>query len=101
MNAFREFTYLRKGLRRLVAVSQLSCGALDDARLNLLSEIQNSAKHDMVADEMELGATYYLLDSTTKAYRPFECTRKYSPDEKEWLAYPRSRFLLSEEGHLA
>lgn len=41
-NAFMEFTPLRVALRRLIVVSQMACEVLDNARLNVLSEIQRT-----------------------------------------------------------
>lgn len=41
-DAFMEFTPLREGLRRLMVVSQMACDSLDNARLNILSEIQRA-----------------------------------------------------------
>jgi len=43
-NAFMEFVPLRIALRRLIVVSQMTCEALDNARLNVLSEIQRTAE---------------------------------------------------------
>lgn len=41
-NAFMEFSPLRDALRKLIVVSQMTCEALDNARLNILSEIQRT-----------------------------------------------------------
>jgi hypothetical protein len=44
IDAFMQFTRLRRALRRLVVVSQMSCDQLDNGRLNVLSEIKALAK---------------------------------------------------------
>jgi hypothetical protein len=39
-NAFMEFTQLRIPLQRLQVIGQMTCEVLDNARLNILSEVQ-------------------------------------------------------------
>lgn len=46
-NAFMEFSSLRIPLRRLSVVAQMACDALDNARLNLLSEVQSEPLADV------------------------------------------------------
>jgi len=70
-SAFMEFTYLRIALRRLVVVSQMTCEELDNARLNLLRELQRSTHMQLAPEELVPETTYYISDPVTKAFSPF------------------------------
>lgn len=70
INAFMEFSLLRTPLRRLVVISQMNCEALDDARLNVLKEVQRGNLAVSTEDLVE-GQTYYEYDAETKEYSPF------------------------------
>ena len=83
-NAFMEFSFLRVALRRLAVISQVFCNELDNARLNVLREVQRSSQLEVPVDEMEVGKTYYTYDSTTDSYEPFVCEKEYTPADPEW-----------------
>jgi hypothetical protein len=73
-SGFMEYHFLRNRLRFLIAVSQLQCYVLDDARLNRLKDIERTFKA-MDMDKMVTGETYYVFQN--KQYVEF----KYKPDE--------------------
>jgi hypothetical protein len=80
-SAFMEFTYLRIALRRLVVVSQMNCEELDNARLNLLHEIQRVNQMHLPPEELIPGTTYYIADPVTKTCSPFVCRKEHGhPD---------------------
>ena len=83
-DSFMEFTFLRAALRRLAVVSQICCEALDDARLNVLREIQRLNQHEVSVGDLVPGNTYYIYVASKKSYEPFQCTKKYTPKDKEW-----------------
>jgi hypothetical protein len=70
-SAFREFTYLRSTLGRLIVVSQLTCEELDAARLNVLKAVQNRPKGHVRPRDLRLGSVYYKFNSMSRAYEPF------------------------------
>ena len=70
-SAFMEFSYLRTLLQQLIVVSQISCEELDNARLNILKEVQQSHPHLASAHDLVPGSTYYRFDSNTQNYEPF------------------------------
>jgi len=83
-DAFMDFTFLRTALRRLVVISQVTCEELDNARLNMLAEIQRSNQAQVSMHDLELGKTYYIYDSKRKEYVPFVYKRKYTSLDPEW-----------------
>jgi hypothetical protein len=70
-SAFREFSYLRAPLGKLIVVSQITCEELDGARLNLLKEVQKHPKGQVRPCDLRLGSVYYSLNSVSRAYEPF------------------------------
>ena len=70
-SAFMEFSHLRSLLQRLIVVSQISCEELDNARLNILKEVQQSRPHLASFHDLVPGSTYYRFDSSTQNYEPF------------------------------
>jgi hypothetical protein len=83
-NAFMEFTYLRIALRRLVVVSQTTCEELDNARLNLLREIQRSNQMQLAPEELVPGMMYYISDPVTKKCTPFVSKKEHGPGHPDW-----------------
>jgi len=92
-NAFMEFTYLRIALRRLMILSQLCCEELDNARLNVLREVQRSNQVQVALQDLEPGRQYFTYDSQTKEYQPFMCQRKFTPVDPEWVALARTKIV--------
>jgi hypothetical protein len=72
-SAFMEFSMLRIALQRLVVVSQMNCEELDNARLNVLREIQRSKQTVLGPEDLTPGNTYYTFDETKRQYIPFLC----------------------------
>ncbi|KAG7354351.1 hypothetical protein IV203_003707 [Nitzschia inconspicua] len=83
-NAFMEFSFLRTALRRLAVVSQICCEELDNARLNLLKELQKSNSVTITPEDLLPGESYYIYDSTFNVYAPFVCKKKYTSSDPEW-----------------
>ena len=82
-SAFMEFPSLRIALLRLATVAQMACETLDDARLNVLKEIQRSrAKTAVDPKELEVGKTYFIYDDVTEAYKPFVYSKKMTINPK-------------------
>jgi hypothetical protein len=77
-SAFMEFSFLRTALQRLVVVSQMNCEELDNARLNVLREIQRSKQIFLRPEDLIPGNTYYTYDQSTALYMPFVCDEKTS-----------------------
>jgi hypothetical protein len=77
-SAFREFTYLRSPLGRLIVVSQLTCEELDAARLNVLKAIQKRPKEQVQPRDLRLGSVYYKFNSMSRVYVPF--VHRKAPD---------------------
>jgi hypothetical protein len=106
-SAFMEFSFLRTALQRLgmypiyltvkynrlrsnrfltkiffdrltVVVSQMNCDELDNARLNVLREIQRSKQIFLRPEDLTPGNTYYTYDQSTALYMPFVCDEKTS-----------------------
>lgn len=92
-SAFMEFTYLRIALRRLVVVSQMTCEELDNARLNVLSEIQRSSQMQVAPNELVPGTTYYVADPVTKTCSPFVCKKEHGPGHPEWEKLSQSKIV--------
>jgi hypothetical protein len=92
-NAFMEFSYLRTALRRLIVISQVTCEALDNARLNVLAEIQRSDQADVSLYELQVGKQYYSFDQDTNEFVPFTCMKKYSKKDAEWDALSRTKLV--------
>ena len=84
LDAFQEFTFLRQKLRQLVVISQITCEAIDNARLNLLVEVQRSTRTQVSVKDLEVGKTYYTYDSKQREYVPFLCRKEYGPSDSEW-----------------
>lgn len=75
-NAFMEFPGMRIGLLRLIVVGQMFCEELDNARVNVLKEVQRSRARTAVdPSQLKVGETYYIYDSVTDAYKPFKYER--------------------------
>jgi hypothetical protein len=91
--ALMEMSYLRVALRRLIVVSQISCDELDNARLNVLREIQRSNQAQVSIHDLEVGRTYYTYNSKEKFYEPFVCHKNYSPSDREWATLARSKIV--------
>lgn len=92
-SAFMEFSFLRVALRRLAVISQIFCDELDNARLNVLREIQRSNQTQIAIQDMEVGVTYYTFDSQAKTYEPFVCKKEYTPADPEWQGLARTKIL--------
>jgi hypothetical protein len=91
--AYMEFSYLRVPLRRLAVLSQIHCEELDNARLNVLAEIQRSNQSQVSIHELEVGQTYYTYDSKMKIYAPFVCKKEYTAADSEWASLARSKIV--------
>ena len=94
-DAFMEFTYLRAALRRLVVLSQVHCDELDNARLNVLQEIQRSNQAQVSIHDLVPGTTYYTYNSRAKTYEPFQCEKKYTKDDPEWDQLARAKIVCA------
>jgi hypothetical protein len=92
-NAFMEFTQLRCSLRRLLVISQLTCEELDNARLNMLAEVQRSNQAQLSINELEPGVTYYMFDDLRKEYVPFVCETEYNVTEPEWRKLTQTKIV--------
>jgi hypothetical protein len=92
-NAFMEFSFLRTALRRLLVISQLACEELDNARLNMLVEVQRSNQAQVSIHSLEMGKTYYTYDAKRKEYVPFECVKEYSRADPEWKNLARTKIV--------
>ena len=65
-------------------VSQITCEAIDNARLNLLVEVQRSTKTQVSVEDLEVGKTYYTYDPNQREYVPFRCQKEISPPDCQW-----------------
>ena len=92
-SAFMEFSYMRRALKNLVVVSQMNCEAFDDARLNMLREVQRSNPVQVQPEEMEPGKTYYIYNERLKTYSPFVCQKKCQPGDLECKSLKRKRIV--------
>jgi len=92
-NAFMELTFLRSSLRQLLVISQMTCEALDDARLNVLQEIQRSNQVQVSVRELEAGKTYYTYNAKEKTYEPFVAKESYSASDPEWAELARTKIV--------
>lgn len=54
-----------------MVISQVTCDALDNARLNLLAEIQRSNQAHVSIHELQTGEKYYSYNRERKDYEPF------------------------------
>lgn len=66
-----EFGSLRARLRQLIAVSQMNCEELDDARLKLLREAQRSNNFGVKHKDLVYGMTYHYQNEDTGKYHAF------------------------------
>ena len=92
-DAFMEFTFLRTALRRLVVLSQLHCEELDNARLNVLAEVQRCQHSQVSIKDMVPGETYFTYNHENKSYEPFVCQKTYSTGDPEWQELARKRIV--------
>ena len=67
-SAFMEFEDLRTDLRKLQAISQIQCRALDEARMNRLVAIRDSYPTLVGSNKMEAGKQYFVEE------RPYKYT---------------------------
>jgi len=91
--SFMEFSYLRTALRRLAVVGQVACEELDNARLNILAEIQRSNQVQVSIYDLEPGRTYYKFNSALRSYDPFVCEKKYTAEDPEWAELAPTKFV--------
>jgi len=70
-SAFMEFTFLRRWLQKLVVVSQVTCDELDNARLNILKEVQQTGQRKAKVRKLVPGMLYYRFVSESQNYLPF------------------------------
>lgn len=82
-NAFMEFRHLRCAMRRLIVVAQINCEEIDNARLNLLRDIQRMQSTN---GELVPGNRYYRYDEGQKEFIPFILKDNYSRTEWERLS---------------
>jgi hypothetical protein len=54
----------------------MNCEELDNARLNVLREIQRSKQIFLRPEDLTPGNTYYTYDQSTARYTPFLCEEK-------------------------
>ena len=92
-DAFMEFSFLRMALRRLAVVSQLFCHELDNARLNILSEVQRTHQTEIGIRDLKVGVTYYKYNILAKSYEPFVCETEYTPNDPEWIELAQNRIV--------
>jgi hypothetical protein len=92
-DAYMEFTFLRTALRRLIVISQVTCEALDNARLNVLAEVQRSNQAQVSIHNLEPGKIYYTYDAKRKEYLPFECVKEYTAADSEWKTLARTKIV--------
>jgi hypothetical protein len=89
-NAFMEFSYLRPALRKLIVISQLACEELDNARLNVLAEVQRSKQAKIKIDELVPGMMYYKYDKEKREYIPFKLDKPFKTGDAESLRLAKS-----------
>jgi len=93
-SAFMELSFLRIALGRLAVVAEMACESLDNARLNVLREIQRSSSRTQIPPgELVPGNTYYLQDPNTKQFRPFLCNKQYGPTDLGWNTLVSNRIV--------
>jgi hypothetical protein len=92
-DAFMDFTFLRTALRRLLVISQVTCEELDNARLNVLAEIQRSNQAQISMHDLEPGKTYYSYDPKQKEYVPFIYKKKHVATDPEWKRLARTKIV--------
>lgn len=90
-NAFMEVSFLRAALRKLTVIAQTHCEELDDARLNILSEIQRVDNVQISIRDLEPGKAYYMYEK--KQYVTFECSKKYTAEDPEWEDLKTKKFV--------
>lgn len=93
LDAFMDFTFLRTALRRLIVISQVTCDELDNARLNMLAEIQRSSQAQVSVHDLQPGQSYYLYDSTQREYVPFVYEKKLAITDPEWKRLARTKIV--------
>jgi hypothetical protein len=81
--AFMEFSYLRAMLRQLVAVSQITCEELDNARLHVLKEIQRTKQARVTTNDLIPGTQYYIYNSENMSYEPYFYKEHLATDAHE------------------
>jgi len=91
LNGLMEFAYLRKSLRNMVVLSQINCEDLDDARLNILKDIQDSDLTNISIRDLVPGTTYYTFEKNQ--FEPHLCERVYDEDDDDWDALARKTFV--------
>jgi hypothetical protein len=79
--------------RRVVVISQVNCEELDNARLNVLAEIQRSNQSQVSIHELQVGQTYYNYDAKKKVFTPFVCEKKYTSSDPEWSTLARTKIV--------
>jgi len=94
-NAFMEFSHMRSALRQLMVVSQMNCEALDDARLNVLREVQRAGPQTISPEDMVAGTTYYRHIESSNEYIPFECEAQCRKGDSVWAQLSRHRYVKS------
>ena len=92
-DAFMEFTFLRTALQRLIVLAQVHCEELDNARLNVLAEIQRSQLHQIGIHDLVPGQTYFAYNGRCKTYDPFVCKKQYEPSDPEWDRLGRTQLV--------
>jgi hypothetical protein len=92
--AFMEFNTLRARLRQFVAVSQMSCEELDDARLKLLREAQRSNGTRVEHRELVRGRTYHYQSKDTGKYYAFVFDGKRIPGHNVVKVPPQSVIVV-------
>jgi hypothetical protein len=65
-NAFMEFDDLRDDLRKLLAISQIQCRSLDEARMNRLVAIRDSDPAGIDRSDLEIGKQYFVAERPYK-----------------------------------
>lgn len=95
-SAFMEFSFLRVALRRLLVVGAINCEELDNARLNVLREVQRTREEYLKVSELIPGKTYYTVDKGTKDFKPFVFipTQKIAKGTKIARCPPQSMLVV-------
>jgi len=91
LNGLMEFSYLRKPLRNMIVLSQINCEELDDARLNILKDIQESDLTNISIRDLVPGRTYYTFEKNQ--FVPLLCDRVYDENDDDWDTLARKTIV--------
>ena len=92
LNGLMEFTYLRRSLRNMMVLSQINCEDLDDARFNMLKDIQDSNLTNISIRDLVPGIVHYAFEKNQ--FEPHLCDRVYDEDDDVWDKLAQAKLLI-------